>query len=240
MTTTDYREPTDAEIATVAAHPYFCGDLDKARSFARRFPPAVGIEPNPGTAAAAKADQLEAALTAGHDLVAEYLTNVAPHLLVVAFAAERFRKLRLVAGKVKPGKHKLGSYDRAFSAPLDRPEALPTGLTVPTKTEFNAHPMTGDTRVYAVLARVPDYRVPVATRDDLVAFVAEARKLRFCDIQLKGALCDGAIWSEPVLVPFMRGDAIVFVSVCHFCWKAYCEKHGVSAGEIIDPDDVVD
>lgn len=229
---TDYREPTDAEIAAIAHR--FDGDTDRARDFARRFPPALGIEPNAGSAAAALADQLDAATNSAHRLAEDYVTNVARHLLVLDSSAQRFRKLRLIADGAED------AYDRAFSAPAGRPDEHPVGFTVPTETAFGAAPNMADTRCYAVLARVPDERMPVASRADLGAFMVHARTQNFCDLRYGAGLCDGAMWAEPVFLPIPRGDVIVIVSVCHSCWNAYLDKHGLWAGEVVDPDDVID
>ena len=146
-------------------------------------------------------------------------------------AGDRLGTFRSIADRA------FADYCREFGDSTVNPGTDLTGFTV--EKGWPAKPSTRDTRVYAILARWPFERTPVATRADLNAFINDARRHNMCDLRLKNEFRDHTTWLESALVPIARADVIVFVAVCSECWRAYCEKHGLSGSEIIDPEDAV-
>ncbi|MCX2714231.1 hypothetical protein [Mycolicibacterium sp. J2] len=152
--------------------------------------------------------------------------HIAFHL---AFNGDRLRKFKTVAEQAMSEYHRqFGAVDgKASSLSCDLEEPRPGVATIP------------DLRTYALVARFPSERTPVETLSDLRQQVVTARQYQICDLQYGDGSCDLAAWSEPVILPVSFGE-IVLLSVCDYCLRLHLEKHGVSGGEIVDPDDVID
>jgi hypothetical protein len=196
---------------------------------AERFPSLTGDDET----GSAFAEQLEAAMLLPHQLAEARFVSAGDTatFMAVHVAGDRLGKFRAVADRA------VAEYFRHFGAQADRPSAHPVGFTVESSTSTGETP---DTRAYAIMARYPFERTPVANQADLNALVHKESRQRMCDLRLKGGFCDGAMWSNSVLLPIARADVIVLVAVCFDCWKTYRERHGISGGEITDPDDTVD
>ncbi|WP_142270981.1 hypothetical protein [Mycobacterium sp. AT1] len=181
----------------------------------------------------ALADQFEVGMLLSHELTEARFVSVGDtaKFMAVHIAGDRLGKFRAIADRA------VADYFREFEAPAGRPTSHPTGFTVESPTSTGATP---DTRTYAILARYPFERTPVASQAELNAFVAKESRHKMCDLRLNGGFCDGAMWSDSTLLPIVRADVIVFVAVCGNCWKSYCERHGISGGMISDPDDTID
>jgi hypothetical protein len=177
----------------------------------------------------AMGDQLSASLTLAHDLTDQVYGQAKYRYLWVHLGGDRLVKFRTIAEQAAGAyKHDFGSADGFSDA---------SGQTVESGWSVASTP---DTRVFAIVPRWPFERTPIASLAELNSQIAKVTEHRLCDLKRNGGLCDGAAWSESTVLPVVRGELLVLISACEYCLKSYAEQHGISGGEVIDPDDVID
>lgn len=186
----------------------------------------VGVSPD------ADADDIADSIMLAGDLVdAYYRVGPGRRFLAVhlAFSGDRLRKFKTIAEQA------MSDYHIQFSAADGKSSSLSCDL----EAGWPGVASVPDLRTYAVVARFPFERTPIATLIDLNQQVAAAREFQVCDLRYGDGSCDLASWSEPIILPVVHGE-IVLLSVCDYCLRLHLEKHGISGGEIVDSDDVVD
>lgn len=196
--------------------------------------------------------QLETGIISLSQWVTDYFTGVGRAALAVEIAGERFVKLRTQADRA------FESYNRNFASPPGRPELTPGGFTDESASLSTG--MTPDTRVYAIRASFPLERTPITSQAEFNAYAEQIRKEPSCDLQMNGTYCDQMLrrlhsngrfdfllsqpdfdgWPNAIPVPYVRGDVVVWLSICRDCLYFYYQKWGITKPEIIDPDDVID
>ncbi|BBZ34117.1 hypothetical protein [Mycolicibacterium confluentis] len=200
----------------------------------------------------AMVDQILAGTVNLHRWVADYFAGVGRAALAVEIAGERFVKLRTKADRA------FESYNRNFASPPGRPGLTPVGFT--DESASLSVGSTPDTRVYAIRASFPLERTPITSQAEFNDYAEQVRSEPSCDFQFNGPYCNGMLrrlhdqgkfdfllsrpdfdgWPNAIPVPYVRGDVVIWLSICRDCWYFYCNKHEISKPKFIDPDDVVD
>ncbi|WP_111511873.1 hypothetical protein [Mycobacterium kyogaense] len=217
-------------------------DIDDEAWLRAEFPSLTGRDD-----AAPIADQEEASLTAAHDLVDAYFSAYVPqkfwafHLGADGLTGlGRFsgrsimRRFRRVADET----FEAYSKPDAFGDSTRDPNRSMTGFTV--ESENLPAVGTPDTRVYAVVPSWPFERRPVATLAELRSFCRDAQSHNFCDVRVGTPFCSGTDWAHAIVLPIVRLDVIICISLCSSCARKYRKSEGLGKGEIVDPDDVLD
>ncbi|GAT04262.1 hypothetical protein [Mycolicibacterium fortuitum] len=196
--------------------------------------------------------QLETGIISLSQWVTDYFIGVGRVALAVEIAGERFVKLRAKADRAK------SIYDRNFASPPEQPELTPVGFTDESASLSTG--LTPDTRVYAIRASFPLERTPITSQAEFNDYAEDVRKEPSCDFQFNGPLCNQMLrrlhsngrfdfllsqpdydgWPNAIPVPYVRGDVVVWLSICRDCLYFYYQKWGITKPEIIDPDDVID
>lgn len=200
----------------------------------------------------AMAEQISAGMELPHLWAEDYLTGVGRNALSVAVAGERLAKLRSKADRA------FEVYRREFASPPGLPECAPGGFT--DESAGLSTGATPDTRVYAIRASFPLERTPILSQAEFNDYAETVRKNPACDLQMNGPMCDQMLrrlhsngrfdfllsqpgfdgWPNVIPVPYVRGDVVVWLSICRDCLYFYYQKWGISAPEIVDPDDTID
>lgn len=203
-------------------------------------------------ALAAMAEQIFAGTVKLHRWVTDYFNGVGRAALAVEIAGERFVKLRAKADRA------FESYNCNFASPPGQPGLTPVGYT--DESASLSVGSTPDTRVYAIRASFPLERTPITSQAEFNDYAEQVRKEPSCDFQLNGPYCNGMLrrlhdqgkfdfllsqpdfdgWTNAIPVPYVRGDVVIWLSVCRDCWHFYCNKHEISKPKFIDPDDTID
>lgn len=230
--------------------------LDESRDPFGRDDPAL----------AAMADQILTGIVSLHQWVEDYLSGLGREALAVEIAGEGhaqpiykdkdcgrgFAKLRALADRA------FEAYNHVFASLSGEPESTPVGYT--DESADLSTGMTPDTRVYAIRARFPLERTPILSQAEFNDYAESVRKEPSCDLQINGPSCNQMLerlhhkgkfdfllsytdydgYPNVVPVPYVRGDVVVWLSICRDCWNFYCFKYEISKPEIVGPDDGID